>query len=158
MTAEERKTRMHDLNDQANAIRREMSTLQKEQNHQEQQDCLLFVGRAFKSESNAILITSVPPIEMRMTGEQFNPYQFPCIIVDLRDNRAPIFDDTCFIKGGVCYGATAYSGAYKEITYAEFQQIFDNRMNVIFNMALTAKERQRGKTVFTFGHGDICEK
>ena len=165
MTAEQRKEKLHDLNEQSVKIRNEMRVLEEEQRNEEQQECLKWVGRAFKTKKLAVLVASVPPIQGGMAHDSFNKYQFPCIKVNLESYDPPVFDETVFIcdvpfLGGMNIDDRTIDARviHEEIPFKEFQEILEQRVSDILKLAATAKMRQQGKEVWSYCDGEICEK
>lgn len=151
MTVEQRRTRLHDLNEQAIAIRNEIRELKKDERHQKQQDCLQWVGRAFSDRNADYLITSVPPIQQTMQCDVFNEYQFPCIKLPHEKTKPPIFDETLFITEVAIQ-------EMNEMQFADFQALLHERIDYLLLRASTAKVRQYGKEVWYLVSGEICEK
>lgn len=160
MTVEQRQKKLHDLNEQSIAIQNEMRELEKEQRREQQQKCLKWVGRAFQTDEFAILVTSVPPVQRRMADDFFNRNQFPCIKVSLKDYNSPIFDETVYIRENPFSGKIDFiedGVVYEEITFKEFQEILEQRIQDILKLAAAAPLRQQGKEIFSYGNGEICE-
>ena len=137
MTSDQRMKKTDELSEQIAGLKAQLAELQHETILADQQDCLDFVGRAFKNDNEAILITSVPVITLTMHGESFNKYQYPCIKVSLQGHRPPIFDDTFFLTKEVLY-------EYTEIPIRDFKEILDKRVEKLVMLAATAKLRQQG--------------
>lgn len=167
MTMEQWQKQFDSLNQQLVTIQNEIHDLEKEQRRKDQQECLKWVGRAFKTEKLAVLVTSVPPIQsgMGMAHDSFNKYQFPCIKINLESYEPPAFDETVFIRDTPFLGEmnvgdreTNVKVIHEEIAFKEFQEILEQRIQDILKLAATAKMRQQGKEVYSYRDGEICEK
>ena len=80
------------------------------------------IGRCFLNRSGEyVMITDVPPAKEKMSGLDFNQYQFPCRYLaseeDL-DMPVPFWDDTAYTSDGETFGVPPASDrpAWEEIS------------------------------------------
>lgn len=158
MTQEERKVRIKELTETMMTARHELRKLNHEETLSAQQEALKWVGRAFKTWNRAVLIKSVPPIQMNMVGEDFNKYQYPCISVKLNDKSSPVFEDRVYVNERPFASPIDKDVECEEIPVSEFRNILETRVKEILLMAIGAKERQAGREIVTFDGDEICEK